>query len=467
MKAFLLSLISFYPVYIFAQQQPTIVSTATDLITQGQYDKAILYVDSILQTDKNNVDALMMKGNIILNRDLLALPEPATYSINDESIFYGTFTPPLANRKVIPAATIQQVETLWKQCLTLDSTRTDIIKGLCTVYAMGLMKDKLLAEILVLKKSEKDDGEQAFRMGEYARKFIERGKFDDGMDVYKFIAEQYPSIAGVRCDIASEYFYEGRMNESLTWLDSTYNFKSVDETSFLNGAFIYSELGYFDNAQDVLNSYSRIYDRKMHQFYYGLRSFADGDTTCFSLLKYFSEMVDSNAYYPEVKLAKQILNYKNGFTLNDYHTVASMEIPDYYKVLIHTRAVKQFPNNCEPFLLYGLYMNSIKNYGAAGQYLEEGDKCKLDPMQTQTMMLNYGFALYMSGHANEALTVLKPITTGTDAFMDQAAVYFCAKAYLQLNKPADAKAYLQSIISATDKTKYGVLAQSLLLTIGN
>jgi tetratricopeptide (TPR) repeat protein len=257
------------------------------------------------------------------------------------------------------------------------------------------------------------------------------------------------------------------MNDALIWLDSTYNFKTVDETSFLNGAFIYSELGYFDNAQDVLNTYSRIYDRKMHQFYYGLRRFADGDTTCFSLLKYFSEMVDSNAYYPEVKLAQQILNYKDGFTLNDYRVLVSMDVPDYYKVLIHARAVRQFPNNCEPFLLYGLYMNSIKNYGAAGQFLEEGDKCKLDPIQAETRMLNYGFALYMSGHADEALLVLKPLVTGTNAFMQQAALYFCAKVYMQQKNTADAKAYLQSIISATDKTKYEVLAQNLLLNIGN
>ncbi len=127
-------------------------------------------------------------------------------------------------------------------------------------------------------------------------------------------------MAGIRGDIASEYFYAGKMNDALKWVDSCYNFKTVDETSFLNGAFIYSELGYFDQAQNVLNTYSRLYKRKMvFCFISSLRLFADSSEQYGEKLNEFISAVDSNTYYlTEVTIAKKLLAFENKFSLDDF-----------------------------------------------------------------------------------------------------------------------------------------------------
>jgi hypothetical protein len=51
---------------LYAHAQTGIVPAATQLIVNKQYDAANAYLDSILKKDKKNVDALMMKGNVIL-----------------------------------------------------------------------------------------------------------------------------------------------------------------------------------------------------------------------------------------------------------------------------------------------------------------------------------------------------------------------------------------------------------------
>lgn len=446
---------------LFSQQ--TIVSTATQLIVDKQYEQANRYLDSILHKDKKNVDALMMKGNVILNRDLANTPSLTLITKEEESIFnnqLGFIEHPV---KVVSDTTLQQVESLWLQCLKTDSSRIDILKGLCTLYGMALKKEKLKAAIKKLVQQEKDeDGGQAYRTAEYARKFKERGRVEEAMELYRFIATLYPQLAGIRCDIASEYFYSGDIKSALQWLDSAFAQKDIDETTYLNGAFIYSNLGYFDNAQQTLDSYSKKFDRKMNQFYYGLHQFAEATKGWYDVLQYFSQMVDSNAYYTEVKLAQTLLQYKDSFSIADYSALIRTDIPDYYKVLIHQRAVKQFPQSCEPFLQYGVFESFIKNYPAAIQFLEEGEHCNMDSSQLAYWQLNYGFALYQSGQYKSSLLRWQPLLRSGNKFMAQAAEYFTAKILLEQKQNQLAKTYLEKISASDTDTKYVTLANYLL-----
>lgn len=443
--------------------QTEIISRATEFIVAKKYDEANLFLDSILKEQKKNVDALMMKGNVILNKHLSEIPDLTLETFLDESVLTGENGTLGESVKIPDSATVKSVATLWKQCLKIDSSRVDILKGLCTLYAMALMKDELEKIIPVLIKTEKDDGEQVYRIAEYARKFKERKHFNETMEVYQFIAKQFPNNAGIRCDIASEYFYAGKLNEALAWLDSTYNFKTVDETSFLNGAFIYSDLGYYDDAQNVLNSYSHIYQRKMDKFYFGLRLFADADAKYPVVLSEFCSEVDSNQYAAEVFLARLLLLYKDTFTLDDYKFLADdKEIPEYYKALIHYRGMKQFTNNCEPFLIYGVFQNSLKNFSAAVQFLADGEQCKMKPEQTEYWLLNYGYALYMSNEKGKSLPYFAPLFQSKDSFKQQAAKYFTAQVFKEQKRHDEATQLVNEIVSSPEKTKYRTLAEMML-----
>lgn len=439
-------------------QTAGLVPTVTEFIKQRDFDAANKYLDSIIKTDSKNIDALMMKGNVILNRNLLAQPEPQVYTANDESIYIQGFEVNAERKKTVDAKTESEVEALWLKSLALDSNRLDIRKGLAVLYAMAINKEKLKKAIAGIKKAEPDNGEQAFNMCEYARKIEERGRFDDAMEIYKYIAGLYPAVAGVRADMASEYYYEGRLNDALTWLDSTFNFKTVDETSFLNAAYLYSELGYFDNAQDVLNTYSKVYDRKMGNFYFGLRQFADSSDNYYNTLKYFTEVVDSNAYYTEYVLAMQLLNYRTSFTLANYQAVINMQLPDAYKVLLHSRAVKQFAD-CDPYVRYGVQQSMARNFSASVQLLEEGANCNMQPEEIEYWKLNYGYALFMHGNYQEAIEAFKRVRASKDAFAVDASKYFTGMALSKQNKIKEARLYFQDLADSRTGTKYTTLGR--------
>ena len=169
MKQVLLFAFLLFAAYHSLLAQQEIVSRATEFIVARKYDAANHYLDSILKKNPKSVDALMMKGNVILNRAEVNLPAVNEITVRDESIFYSATEPKEA--KVLPIDTVRSIETYWSKCLKIDSTRNDIRKGLCTIYAMALMKDKLKEEIVALTKHEKnEDGEQPYRIAEYARK---------------------------------------------------------------------------------------------------------------------------------------------------------------------------------------------------------------------------------------------------------------------------------------------------------
>ncbi len=445
---------------LLAQQE--VISRTTEFIVAKKYDAANLYLDSILRKNAKNADAMMMKGNVILNRATEKLKTINRITADDESIFYSTIQPKEA--KILPADTVFAIEKFWRKSLNIDSSRNDIRKGLCTIYSMALMKEKLKQEITALTTHEKnEDGEQPYRITEYARKFKEREKFDDAMEMYQFIANLFPNVAGLRCDIASEYFYEGKMKEALIWLDSCYSFKTVDETSFLNGAFIYSELGYYDDAQNVLNTYSRIYQRKMDQFYFGLRLFADSSDEYFETLASFTQSADSNSYSTEIYMAQKLLAFRDSFRVNNYQQLTSdNSIPDYYKVLIHSRALKQFVNQCEPSWIYGLYQSSIENYSAAVQFLEEGESCDMNLEQKEYWMLHYAYVLNRIGDSYKALQYFSKLYGSKTLFTQQAAKYFSAKILFEFKKDVEAKRILEEVSSSNTTTKYVQLARQKL-----
>lgn len=442
-------------------QAQSVISVTTRFIQQKQFNEAQAFLDSVLKKDVKNVDALMMKGNVLLNKAWMEVPQQLALNTNNEAIYDTSVQSLKYLAPVVPAETEKQVEKYWLQCLKIDSGRVDIQKGLCALYAYALDKDKLKKQIAVLKRVEADaDGEQVYRMAEYARSFIAAGQWEQGLEMYQYIAALYPNVAGIRCDIASEYFDAGQSANALKWIDSAMVFKEVDESSFLNSAFIYSELGYFDNCAAVLMRYDRTYGRRLSEFYNALQLFADSNLSYVNRLGTFLMNTDSAAYYDEHQLGRAMLVFAQSFTPDDLKLLMAGNIGDWYMPLFLLRSVRQFRGSCEPFLIYGVFNGKVKNYAAAGQLLEEGENCKMNPAQTEYWMLNYGYVLLMNKQADKSLLYFKPLLQSTNVYYKQAAAYFMAKISWE---KGDKKAALQQwneLANATAVTKYSLLAKT-------
>lgn len=119
---------------------------------------------------------------------------------------------------------------------------------------------------------------------------------------------------------------------------------------------------------------------------------------------------------------------RDSFTINTYLLIVTNNaIPDYYKTLIHARAMKQFRDNCKPFVLYGILQAFVKNYSAAVQFLEEGESCDMQEEEKDSWRLIYTYTLYKQNKAEDFAKSASQLSNSSNAFLRQAANYFSAK----------------------------------------
>ena len=465
-------LIPFFLLLLFtltAAAQQQIITTATDYITHNQFAQADRYLDSILKINPKTVDALMMKGNVLLNEAWGSGAKSHFNSEKAESIFDSSAIDERLFIPIIPVDTSIKIDHYWKQCLELDPMRTDIKKGLCNLYSLSLRTIELQRQLIQMQGIITETEDNAYLYAEYARNLKIRGRFDDAMQVYSLIAQMFPNLAGIRCDMANEYFYAGQLNKALEYLDSTMSKKEIDQTSFINSAALYSTLGYYDQAYNTFKKYSDKDTLIEADFYKGLLMFANMDTGFYARLHKFIDGASEQSYYDEIQIAKKLLPYgRIPFSLDDYSALAHNEkISRYYRVLILQRGVRQFANECEPLLLFGSYYCSIKNYSAAVQLLEQhfagpNEGCKLDEALQQQGQLNYGYALYKQGEKEKAILSFALLFQAKDNFIQQAAKYFVAKTDWENGKKEEAKKLFEEVAAAKVQTKYSWLSKGYI-----
>jgi tetratricopeptide (TPR) repeat protein len=409
------------------------------------------YVDSLLKINPKTVDALMMKGNVLLNQAWNNSLKSHFNAEKAESIFDSSTIDMSFFVPIIPLDTSVKIDKLWNECLQIDPSRVDIKKGLCSLYSLSLRISELQRLLIQMQPTIVQSEDNAYLYAEYARNLKNRGRMDDAMQIYELIAGMFPELAGIRCDIANEYFYAGQFNKALQYLDSTLSKKEVDQTSFINAAALYSTMGYYNQAYQVFKRYSDKDTLLEGDFYKGLLMFADMDPGFYSQLNKFIDHANEQSYYDEMQLARKLLPYGHAaFSLDDYLALATNEkISRYYRVLILQRGVRQFKSECEPFLLLGRFDCSIKNYSAASQLLEQIEHCK--PGQQDTRILTYAYALYKQGEKVNACVWFQKLFKADDNFAQQAAKYFAAKTYWEMDKKDDAKRLFVEIVQPKTK----------------
>lgn len=444
----------------FAQKQ--VIDAATEFIKQNNYTRANQYLDSVLKKHPYLVDAYMMKGNVLLNYSWANTTKNYFNIERAESVFDTTGINESFFVPIIPEDTSRLIENYWLHCLKLDSTRNDIRKGLCRLYSISLRVNDLKKQLGQMKSLITENEDNAYIYAEYARNIKLRGRFDEALSVYQFLANMFPGLAGIRCDMSGECFYNGRPNEALRYLDSSLSQRVVDQTSFINAATIYSLLGYYEDAFTTFKRYSQTDTLLMGDFYKGLMMFAKMDSGFYNQLYTFLQKADEKSYYDEVQLARKLVPYgKINFTMDDYLALINNDkIPAYYKALIYQRGLAQFKNDCTPFLMYGYFQITIKNFAAASQFLEDVDSCKTILGDVDYWKLAYAYSLYKSNDGEKALPYFSQLFNSPDVFRKQAAKYFSAKILID-KKQKYGYALREELLADKIETKYRWMATAL------
>ncbi len=440
-----------------ASAQSEIVKKGIALISTQKYSEANLYLDSILKISPNEIDGMMMKGNVILNKHLMEHPSPMIITANDENILADE-AQSLVNPPFIPELkTADSVEAIWKKCLTIKPDRNDIQMGLATLYAMSIQTDKLLKQITELKNTLKGGGDQnAYNMLDYARTLRERNRMDEANKIFALVVSLYPKLNDIKSDWAGELLYSGDLKgaqaKATEVLSGDFDAQSREN---LNDIFIYS-----NNIVSLLQTHTKYAKIDSNDRYATL---VDGIVRYLGDDEIWKDFLNSKVNQPyfngdtsaTVQFSRFLTSdiYKGSY--KDFMFVLSIPTNTLVNWATMRKAVNSFPDSLQFKLIFAEFYMSGKNYTMANSYFQKVLTMKMDSVTRDDIRFIYAYSLYCNKDFKQAIPIFQSLLKDKNVFKKQASMYFAGK--MTQNKEL-----LKALIKSEPKTKYVTLAEVLL-----
>ncbi|HFA48713.1 MAG TPA: tetratricopeptide repeat protein [Bacteroidetes bacterium] len=448
-KGFLfLSFVFFVPLVFSAQN---VVEDIGTLIQAGKLAEAENLTNRYLVDDPVNIDLLMMKGNVILNKYIIEQQAQLSLRPNyDESIYDINQLEKGPRPVTVNRETAERVAKLWGAAAILDPSREDMHLGLCQVYAIAGMKDELLAYLPTVKEKVANVEDLHYQMANYARNLKERGDFEGAMAVYKKIYELFPAQKGLLSDIAGEYFFVGELDSARYYIARSLDDENADEATLGNGFFISSLLGDYDKALEAIRRLPGNGDL----LYEGVLGFYRNEKKWEKPLKKFlQERPDST----DAKAAKILL--ADGFKMDMEHYLALIEIDlgDATKILVHQkfRETGEFLpafNAAETYCFH-------KRYAAANDIFDEIEKRNfdLDTDDHESLLFYHAWALRETGQKEEAKDRWEQLLGSEDFYKKSAAHWFVGRYYFDKGEQAKGREYFAKMAGEPSASKYATM----------
>jgi tetratricopeptide (TPR) repeat protein len=432
------------------------------LIDKGDLVAARQKAQEYLAKDPDDIDALMMKGNVILNEYFKGSGAISVSANMDESIYetsIGYIAEPV---RVVPRETAEEVAALWKRCLKINPRREDIQMGLCYLYSMALMKEELLDRFPKMKAAIPQVQNLYYNMGDYARMFEQRGRVDDCFEIYKAIVKLYPDVSGVNGDVAALYFRHGKYAEGLPYLETALSLKDADDLVYANGVLIFTIVGEYDKARAAAKGLAKVKKDGAGLLYDGVLDYAQGSGQWKKKLSGLSGRKDIKPEFSS--LAAFLISQENKDDIASYKKSVKLAKDSGIQILLHDRARKRFPGSYEPRYNYAEMLVYYKNYHAAIPLFKEilSGTFSMSADDQEAINFHYAWALQDSGSGQDADRIWSGLLTSKIFYVQSAAAYFLGKNALDVGKKKEAIEYFKMFSDKASKSKYATISWNRL-----
>jgi hypothetical protein len=461
MKKIFVSILLLSGISAFAQSD-VIINTVTLEIAEGKYNDAEKYLDSLIKIDSNSIDAMMMKGNVLLNYTIMQTPTMTTITLDDESIYSQDLASLKSPTVLIPRSEVPKIEKLWDRCIKLDSGRLDIREGLCTLYGMADMKKELIEYLPIIAKYGREKGNDfAYALMQYAQLLSDRGDKEGSYEAYKKIAALYPSMPSIWCQLATAHSANGDLVNARIYADRSFEVKSPDMAACGDALDIYSVVGEYTKALSIMESASkRDSSFIVYPFYNGIYSYAHHDSTWRKKLREYAQQFpvapDSDVLY---NASQYMLSPTFKDDYNDFTQLLTFSNSDFYTALITEHGMKVYKDSLLPYLAAAELMVLSHNYPKANSIYAQLEKKKIEGEAKMEYQLQYAFSLYCAKEYTKSLAKWLELNKNPDKVLSVMGDYFIAQSYLKSGNKTKGLMYLQKVLDSTDETKYAYLAK--------
>ena len=461
-----LSISFLFPLFFataMAQVKPEIVTKTTALIAEGKYSEATQYVDAALQLDPKNVDALMMKGNVLLNYTL-SKTEPLFFiSSGDESIYSPDLKELQDPPRILKREEALRIEQLWRKCLQLAPKRSDSRMGLCVVYALALMKKELLLELPKVYAARTDTtNEFSYILANYAQQLKVRGDYKGCLDVFDKIILLYPKFGGIVSDKAAECYLHGDFEMAQSLIAQALQLPNPDATTISNAIDIYTATGETDKALLVFYKAAESPQFFEYGFYKGLYQYSIGQEVWRNEIKTYWQSMAGKQDTVAQKIANYMMDKSFQNTYSNFLMLLSFNPNEYAVQLICQGAMRAFPDSLMPALVYAESFLNSKNFKRANEEFKKLEKRKMQEALHADFDLQYAYSLYQANDFKNSITQWQPLLQTESAFVSEVAAYFIARSSEQLGEREVAKKKYEELVSRKSGSKYEYLASKIL-----
>ena len=439
------------PVFPQPADMGQVVEDIRTLIEAGKLAEADNLTNRYIVDDPINVDLLMLKGNIILNKYIGEQQAQMSLRPNfEENVYEMTRLEKGPHPVVVDRKVAEKTARLWKAAATLAPARSDLHLGLCQVYAIAGMKNELLDYLPVVKKKVTDVEELHVRLARFALNFKERGDFDSAMEVYKKTAALFPDQPALLSDIAGEYFYAGLPDSARLYIQRALDHPEADQTIFGNAFFLSALLGNYDTA---LRAVRRL-PGNSHLLYEGLLKWYRNEKKWDKPLK---KLLAGNADSVSATIAGILLNPAFQTDLDHYLSLTQPDPGDPVKILIHEkfRTTGQFLpafNAAETYCFHKQYPRAIEIFSAI-----EKNHPDLDADDRENFLFYYAWALWQNGQKDAARKKWEQLLSSDDFYKKSAAHWFVGKYWFDRGQKEKGREYFAKMAANPSASKYATM----------
>ena len=453
-RPFLLSLfLLVFPHLSFSQDYPieSIIDDIRTLIQAGRLAEAENLTNRYIVDDPVNIDLLMMKGNVVLNRYIGE--EQAQLSLRpnfEEDIYKLTQLEKGPHPVTVDRVTAERVAKLWKAAATLDPSRKDLHLGVCQVYAMAGMKEELLAYLPVAKEKAAGLDELHIQFARYAQNLNERDDFAGAMEVYQKIVEMFPQQPGLLSDMAGEYFYAGQFEKAKEYIRLSLAVSNADEATLGNAFFLSSLMGDYDAALEAI----RRLPGNGSLLYEGILKFYRNEKKWEKPIeKFLSENPDTS----DAKAANILIAKGFKMDMDNYLGIIENDLGDPTNILIHEkfRKTKEFLpafNAAETYCYNRCYDPAVAIFSEI-----EKRNFDLDADDREQFLFYYAWSLHKNGQQEESVKKWGQLLSSEDFYKKSAAHWFIGKYYFDRGDKSKGREYFAKMAGDPSASKYATM----------
>ena len=441
--------------------QVTAQTTFTDdldkLIAEGMLTAAEAKVDSALMINPGNVDALYYKGNIQYYKYGSYADLMKTGGTPDESVYTSDYIYIGQYKEILPKPIADTCAFFFSNALKVDPTRDDIRLALGYIYAISLQDNKLI-DLLPSMTKVPAINDNSIR--DYAYNFLDRGAYQQGMNVYEKISTLYPDNGNLLCDMAVEYYIIGDIQKAINIAKKCYTMPNLDTITYSNAFFLFSVAEQHEEAIACIQIWSDMIKNKTSLLYKGLYELLSNQSTA---KKTINDYVQTELQASSEKdFAIYLLNNDLQINADKLDTIYYFGLTDAFSMLIYHHFYNKYPDAFLPGYNYAESLTYNKRYTDAAQVFSKINIAATSGHDIDEYHFYYAWALHQTGDYETANLHWLEAAKSTIPYIQGGANYFLGKYYYNKSDFVNARKYFLSGANASSESKYSAYCSDFL-----